>query len=179
VPLIALSRAALWALAGCASQEASFPQTPPCDTERRVTFDTLPSGPLVDSEIDGVRTFSTGVGAVEVQHDGDQAALIFVQGAAAFVPDCLADEVELVLDDSQGPLQVALLESPYGGDAFLTVSTEQLSTTPVDADYKRAVVERGAADPKVARADLAGGSAGTEVAGVALREVAFRTTSPE
>ena len=164
-------------LPGCADEGSPGPNR--CDPERRATFDSLPSGPLMETELEGVRIYRT-CGDVEVQRAAAQpAAILFIGGCAAFVPDCAADEIEVVFDDSQGALTVALLPSEFGGEPFVSVSTTSLSIVPVDADYDRAVVARGEEDPLVARIDLRGGMGGDGAVSVALREIAFRASADE
>jgi len=161
-------------LPGCGGEEG-LPGLERCDGERRVTFESMPTGAVMETDLPGgVMVFRT-CGDVEIQREeGGTAAILFVGGCAAFVPDCGADEVEVTFDGSQAPLTVALLPSEFGGEPFASVSTSSLSPIPVDADYERAVVSRSKEHPLIARADLSGGQSGDGAVSVALREIAFR-----
>jgi len=164
----------LWA--GCGGEEG-FDSLPDCEAERRASFGGLPAGPLSEASVDGLRLLPLG-GSVEVQHGSGGAVLLFVGGGVAFISDCLADQVEIVFDRSQGALMVSLFPSEYGGELIVSASTNSLPLVPVDADWDRATLSRGEDSPRVARADISGGAVEPTVAtSVVLREIAFLTAS--
>ena len=169
--LVAIS---LLQLSACGQEQQDFPIVPPCDTERRVVFDSLPNGPPVEAEVDGVEVTGT-CGEVEVARQGGSAVLLLVGGCASFVPvDCVADEVHVVFDDSQGDLTLALLASPYGGEPFFTTTSSSIVTVPQKGGFVAGDLARASGDPPIARTDLSGGIGGSSGASsVAIREVVF------
>lgn len=170
----ALVVGSLLQLSACGEGDQGFPSIPPCDTQRRVVFDSLPNGPPVEAEVDGVKI--TGkFGEVDIARQDGSAVLLLVGGCASFVPiDCVADKIHVVFDDSQAPLTLALLASPYGGDPFFTTTSSSIVTVPQEDGFVTGNLARAEEDPPIARADLSGGTGGGAGAlSVAIRELVF------
>lgn len=128
----------------------------------------------MDAEVDGVEVTGT-CGEVAVARQGGLAVLLLVGGCASFVPvDCVADEVHVVFDDSEGPLTFALLASPYGGEPFFTTTSSSIVTVPQEDGFMAGDLVRAEDDPPIGRADLSGGLGGGDGAsGVAILELVF------
>ena len=157
--------AALLQLSACGQEEDSS-GVPPCDTQRRAVFDSLPNGPPVEAEVDGVEVTGT-CGDVEVARQDGSAVLLLVG-------DCVADEVHVVFDDPKGTLTLALLASRYGGEPFFTTTSSSLDTEPKEDGFEAGELARAEDDPRIARADVSGGvGGGAGASSVAIREVVF------
>lgn len=146
---------------------------PRCEGPRRVVFDSVPNGPPLGVDVDGV-TITRTCGQVEVARVEGVAELQLVGGCASFVlVDCVADDVHLVFDDTQGDITFSLLASAFGGKPFRSVESSSLSTTTEDG-WLAADLGRTEEDPPIARADASGGvSGGTVAIAVAIRELTF------
>lgn len=164
----------LLSLTACGADEQGYPTEPPCDPPRRVVFDSLPNGPPVEAEVDGVEITGT-CGEVEIARQDGSAVLLLVGGCASFAPvGCVADEIHVVFDDREGPITFSLLTSRFGGDPFFTTTSSSITTVQEGDGWVAGDLARDEGDPPIARADLSGGKGGgAGASGVAVRELVF------